>query len=237
MATDRHYNITIHTQLARFAGRGMWTEMTEYLGRLSNADYRTAGYIVGERILPGLEVQAFWELFACLSLFDAKAFLVTVCKSAAHRIVAEEITLQGDALERLFTEWNKGGHDIDKQKFIRTILPSLAQPDDVVSLFERLAITDSEARLDYLLCVDSLPCAFVFFNTLKSMEQNPARLRHYCLLLMKKGTNMSYNLASIVKNYFDLTGVPGTFSLAIAPHEQNYLERSFDTFSKVMRSV
>ena len=52
--------------------------------------------------------------------------------------------------------------------------------------------------------------------------------------LMKNGDAMSFNLASLMKTYFALNELKGTFSLSLKPFELARIESSFEAFRNAM---
>jgi hypothetical protein len=237
MGRERHYSSIILERLMQFANKQRWTELITFLNGLSNSDFRTANYMIGEIIMPQMTQTDFWTLFDQLARYNSKAFVQTMLKAAAPMIHDNRLTLESEILDDLFQYWNQNDKFIDKHKFIMSILPVLNNPDDLTNLFNRLEITDTRLQLNYLVEFDNLPCQFLIFNNLKLLAHEPEVLRHYCVLLIKHGGDASFNLACLLKAYFDIKDVPGNFSLSIEPHELSYIDRSFETFSKVMRRV
>ena len=54
--------------------------------------------------------------------------------------------------------------------------------------------------------------------------------------VVRKGDRLSFNMAAIVRQYFDITSIPGTFSLNLPPYAQGRMERSPENFLKVLQS-
>ena len=79
--------------------------------------------------------------------------------------------------------------------------------------------------------------AFVLLRALCYEEHDRDFLITTCRQVMKRGDNLSFNLASLLRTYFDLPEVKGTFSLALQPYELSRLDTDFDVFSRVMTKV
>ena len=80
---DKHYNPAISRCLQNFAEQRDWQGLLLYLDGLSNAQFRTAGYMLGERTIPELDESDMWTLISSLVAHNAKAFLVTMMKAVA----------------------------------------------------------------------------------------------------------------------------------------------------------
>ena len=52
--------------------------------------------------------------------------------------------------------------------------------------------------------------------------------------LMKKEDSLAFNFVSLMKVYFDLPEIKGTFSLRLNPYEIGRAEASFDSFVKIL---
>ena len=104
-------------------------------------------------------------------------------------------------------------------------------------LFQDFAITDAHRRTEFLLRTAGLVAAFVLLRTLRFEEHDRAYLVSVCRQVMKRGDNLSFNLASLLRAYFDLTEVRGTFSLTLQPFELSRLDTDFEVFSRVMTRV
>ena len=89
----------------------------------------------------------------------------------------------------------------------------------------------------FLLRTDGLPAAFVLLRTLRFEEHNRAFLLATARELIKRGDNLAFNLASLLRAYFDLSELRGTFSLTLQPYELSRLDTDFDVFRRVVTKV
>ena len=53
-------------------------QLVAYLGTLSNSQFRLAGRVLAERLLPGCDGAVFWQVFRTLFLSARKASLGTL---------------------------------------------------------------------------------------------------------------------------------------------------------------
>ena len=232
MSNDKHYNPAICQHLQRYVGQSDWQGLFSYLDGLSHSHFRTAGYILGEHILPQLDEAAAWTLARVLAEHDARAFLVTMTKAIALRLGRGEMHLRSNA-SRAFLAYIKG-NDIDSQKAMATLLPVLESPDDIAWLFRKLDIEEGLPRLPLLLRVPTLAAGYVLFQTLHHLEHDRPMLVRVASFLMKRGDALGFNLASLLRTYYGLDEVLGTFALRIEPYQLARLNANYEAFCTAM---
>lgn len=238
MVNDKRYNPVIYSRLNTLCGQKDWEGLVRYLQRLSHAAFRTAGLMLGERVLVDAPEDDYWEAFLHLLRFDAKALLGTLLKAAVIRVEQKRLSLRHLGFSRLTEELNATtDRELDKHKILLNLIPVLPSDIEMEYLFNGLQTVDPRRRAAYLLRGNSLMCYFMLFRTLRFEEHDKDYLADCCRFLMKKGDSLSFNLARIVKNYYDLPQVKGTFSLRIRPYEMGRLDTSFETFSRVLSSI
>ena len=81
MISEKHYNPAVFAKLSVLAQSDSDSLLTAWLSTLSNASFRTAGYMLGERIMQTVPVDRFWQLFRSLVAYNTRAFLVTMLKA------------------------------------------------------------------------------------------------------------------------------------------------------------
>lgn len=217
----------IASRLRMIADGRQWSSLTTYLDGLSNAQFRTAGYILGEVILPGISSEDFWSVTTLLYNYNAKAFLVTLMKAACLR-VDEFGSLPAEQLWSLMAK-----NEIDASKALLTLLP--AMPDEVEMAQHMMNVMISnkaEKLINILLRVDTPAAAFLLLKAMRQVEHNHDLLVRTTYYLIKKGDAISFNLASLFKVYFGLDEVRGTFSLRLEPFELARLETNYEAFKK-----
>ena len=238
MTEGKYYNRAMEARLGMFFEAMDWDGLAAYLGGLSHKDFRMAGDIIGERLLPQVEPPVFWGAFHALLAFHAKAFLGTMLKSARVRRQTVGFTLRDGGFLLVADFLNRQGTAVDRGKFIMAMLRMFGEDvAELEHLFQCLHVEDGQGRMDYLLQGDGMACAYLLFRAMRHVEHDHELLARCCRLLMKKGDRLSFNLASLAKVYFDLPQVKGTFSLRVSPYQLGRLESSYADFKKMMSLV
>lgn len=234
---DRHYSPIVASRLDILFAAGDWDALVAYLGTLSNAHFRTAGYIIGERLLPAAAPEVFWEVMLRLTSWQPKAFTVTMAKAAVPRLRAGTLSLDDAGYARLARALSAPGRVIDREKLLRQWLPAVAMPESVERLFDSLHVGDPRRRIAFLVREESLAAGFVLLRTLRFEEHDRALLVRTCRELMRRGTSRAFNLASIVRAFFGLEEVGGVFSLQLEPYEFARVDTDFAIFVRVVCKV
>lgn len=233
MSSDKHYNPAIHRCLQNFVGQRDWQGLLLYTDELSNAQFRTAGYILGERVMPTLGEGDTWELARVLTQHNARAYLITILKAIRSKMVQGEIKLHSTG-GRAFLDAIRS-NDIDRQKALLELLPVIDVPADIQWLFGKLGVEEGRARMASLLRIPTLSCSFALFHTLRYADHDHALLVRTTLFLMKRGDALGFNLASLLRAYYGLEEVKGTFALHIEPYQLARLGSNYEAFCQAMR--
>ncbi len=244
---ELHYHPMIYARLRQLFDAGDWEMLTAYLDGLSHSHFRTAGYLIGERLLTDVPAATFWDVASRLILWQPKAFTVTMAKAAAPRLSAGTLTLADDGFLRLAAALEGDSHLLDRQKLLLQWLPVIAEPQALERLFDLLRVGEARRRVDFLLRTEGLTAAFVLLRTLRFEEHDRDYLTAVCRQLIHRAStlahsagqadSLSYNLASLLRTYFDLQDLRGTFSLTLQPYELSRLDTDFDTFCRVVTKV
>ncbi len=228
MLNTRRHNPILHSRLTAFSTTADWNGLLALLRRLSVADFRTAGLLLSEQILPALSVADFWNCFGAIVPSHPKAYLMTFMKAAvsggAFHHTDNEV-LQDFLLYKASA--------IDKRKTLEALLPHL---DDAAKAYKLLILCTEDSpreRISLLIKVCTPVSYYMLFREAQRID-NEADLRAYCLLLMKRGERISFNLACIMGQYFALRDLPGTFSLRLQPYEFGRLNESYENFKSVL---
>lgn len=229
MIRDVHYSVEIDRRVGPLVGQEDHKGLLELLDSLSNSQFRTAVYMLGERFALDLTPNAFWKLFAVLLQHDSKAFLVVMLKALAQRMEQGEASIQDEGFQTLCHMMN----EVDRQKTVSFLLPYLNDVDLVKHLFNCFGL-EAHEWIPYLIKVNTLPCAFVLFSSLRYIEHDRDYLLRVAYFLMKRGDGLSFNLASLMKAFFGLEELKGTFSLQLKPFELARLETSYKAFCEKM---
>ena len=244
---DNHYNPIIYRRLQGLFEGHEWDALMPYLTTLSNSQFRTAGYMIGERLLRDVDAAVFWEVARCLILWDAKAFTVTLAKAAVPRFKAGTLSIEDEGFQQLTAALADERHVIDRQKLLLQWLPAVEDYATMEALFDALGITEARRRVDFLLQHDSLCAAFVLLRTLRFEEHDRDYLTSVCRQLIRRaaaqssptgsGGSLSYNLASLLRTYFDLPDLRGTFSLQLEHYELSRIDTDFEVFRRAVTKV
>ena len=217
-------NSVLKAQLAVFIRTGKAEALRDYLLSLRNADFRLAGTVLTDKDL--WTDADIWHFAATLVAANNRAFLGTMLKAAAALVLTTPSPAFADACTT----------EVDRRRALESLLPRVASPAEIHELLRLFYAADAPAATvePLLFNAGTAPAYFVLFNLLKQHEDDVAYLRRYGIELIRKGDKRSFNLACIIKEYFALPELPGTFSLALQPYELSRLDTSFDTFLTII---
>ena len=223
---DCHYSKTIEQHLLQPLKDADSEGLVRLLSSFSRSEQRTAGYMLGERLLLDCSAELYWQMTEALVCYDSKAYLITLMKTFLLRLSRGTASLSDVTFGRLAAGFN----EVERQKVALLLLPELEQPKQVEQLFQLLGLAKGREQLVYLIRVDTLPCLFLLLRSLRYVEHDRAEVLKVARQLMKRGTAGSFNLASIVKVAFGLDELSGTFSLRLQPYQIARLEQSYEAF-------
>ena len=216
-------------------------QLLAYLAEMSNAQFRNASRVLGERLLPSVDNDVFWPLFRALFLSDRKAYLGTLLKALVLRLSPRGAEVSTSILEEsgIWTsEFVSVCHeltDTDRKKVLLSLLPLLASPSDVERLFLQCGQKEGSSWIPFLLQVQSKPCYFLLLKALRYVEHDKPLLIRTCHFLMKRGDGLSFSMASLLRLSFGLEEVRGTFSLSLEPYQLARVEQSYEAFLQTMK--
>ena len=224
--SDRHYSKTIEQKLLPPLQTEDAEGLVHLLDSLSRSEQRTAGYMLGERLLIECQPDVYWKMTDALVRYDSRAYLITLMKTFLVRWKQGTASLSDEPLEQLAASFN----DVERQKVALLLLPEFDQPKQVEQLFHLLGISKGREQMVYLVRIDTLPCLFLLLRSLRYIEHDRSEVLKVARQLMKRGTGGSFNLASIIKVAFGLDELTGTFSLRLQPYQIARLEQSYEAF-------
>lgn len=231
---DRHYHPIVFRRLQDLLSQHNWGGAVDYLDQLSHAQFRTAGYMLAERLLPQLSQDEFWTLTRILVAHNSKAYLVTTMKCAATLMAQDKLHVTHPGCQDFLADISHS--EIDRQKALLQILPHIGEPELMEDVLTRTGASAPPERLSILLRAEpTMPVAYMLFRTLMYLENDRHLLIRTTYYLMKRGDGFSFNLASIIKHYFGLDEVKGTFSLQFQDYELSRISQSYPAFVQVMR--
>lgn len=226
MSSDKHYSKTLEQHLLPLLQAEDAEGLVRLLDSFSRSEQRTAGYMLGERLLLDCPTDLYWKMTEALVRYDSRAYLITLMKTFLLRSRRGTAGLSDAPFVRLAATFN----DIERQKVALLLLPALDSPMQVEELFFALGIAKGREQMVYLVRIDTLPCLFLLLGSLRYIEHDRAEVLKVARQLMKRGTGPSFNLASIIKVAFGLDELTGTFSLRLQPYQIARLEQSYEAF-------
>ena len=224
--SDHHYSKVLEQKMLPAVQNGDAEGLVQLLGSFSRSEQRTAGYMLGERLLLDCPKDLYWKMTEALVRHESKAWLITLMKTFLMRLKNGSASLS----DKSFAELAAGFNEIERQKVARLILPELDSPKLIEKLFSVLGIAKGREQMVYLVRIDTLPCLFLLLRSLRYIEHDHEEVLKVARQLMKRGTGASFNLASIIKIAFGLDELRGTFSLRLQPYQIARLEQSYDAF-------
>ena len=210
-----------------------WDGLYQQFQSASNADFRRMETLVRERVMPQLSNTEFWEAYLHLLMYRRQAFLPCILGVAG---LAKADALDVDCKEaKEVASWIQGHTPESAAKIVRMAIPLLTTANQIEG-FLRLFEYHDERDCVTVLVKESTPYAYyVLFNVLRRAADNRQLLVAVCQAIMKKNDDMSFNMASLLRSYFDLNEIKSTFSLQIEPYELSYIEQSYDNFLHVLK--
>lgn len=209
---------------------GDYATLPTMIQNLSHADRRRCGVLLGEELLPALG-EEYWQVFAAVVPADPKAYLGTFLK-ALSLLLRRDRNCWRDPLLANFLR--NQASDIDRRKCAETIMPCLEGIADIEELVAICFPDAKEGKALFLLRTATPQAYFLLFKHLRTIDDDAATLRKYCIALLKRGDSLSFNMAYIIQDYFDLERLPATFSLHLQPYQYSRLEQSFDEFCQLL---
>lgn len=210
--------------------------VVEQMEGLSNKDFRRLSESLAKEILPSMP-ECFWDCFLNIVPAHPKAYLGTFLR-AARQIIQQNKSANNEKfiVHPAFEQYaQKYANEIDKQKCMEILLPLCRSIDTAEYLLSHLKF-DSERTAQILLHTGSSISYYLLFKYLRTIEDTPLHLRKYAIALLKKGDSLSFNLACMIQNYFDIPQLPATFSMNLPPHLLARMDSSYETFSKLLNN-
>ena len=103
-------------------------QLLAYLGEMSNAQFRNASRVLGERLLPSVDNDVFWQVFRALLLSDRKAYLGTLLKALVARLCPKGVHPTSEVLDEVglwtgvFPSLCRELTDTDRKKILLALL-------------------------------------------------------------------------------------------------------------------
>lgn len=228
------YSHTLAVRMGEYIQNGDYEGLTVFLEQLTNSAFRTACIMLGGELPDKLDRDAFWQLATHLMLWHPKAFVVTMGKAVVRRVKAGKLAFDDAAAETLYQQMEGPQHIIDRDKLLREWLPACTDPGTMELLLSRLETSTVQRQVDFLLYTVSLPAAYVLLRTLRMEEHDRQLLLSTARQLMRRGDSLAFNTASLLRTYFDLNELRGTFSLNIPPYALSRLDTDYEAFCRTV---
>ena len=237
MTVQAKHNPVVSRRLAQYAAACDWDGMLSYLQGLTHSQFRAAGLALEHEVLPCLSHDDFWTCFLHIVPEESKAYLMTFLKAAVRNYREGRLKMEHPALHEFGKLVVSEERLVDERKFLQTCLPVVRSVEEVTALLNCFGVEEPQRIIAYLLPVNTPECYFVLFQLLRKMDHVPVLLTGICTKLMREGSDMAFNLVSILKCYFDLPQVKGAFSLKLDAYELSRIETSFEAFRAILTRV
>lgn len=210
-----------------------WDGLYQQFQSASNADFRRMETLVRERVMPQLSNTEFWEAYLHLLMYRRQAFLPCILGVAG---LAKADALDVDCKEaKEVASWIQEHTPESAAKIVRMAIPLLTTANQIEGFLRLFEYHDERDCATVLVKESTLYAYYVLFNVLRRAADNRQLLVAVCQAIMKKNDDMSFNMASLLRSYFDLNEIKSTFSLQIEPYELSYIEQSYDNFLHVLK--
>lgn len=173
----------------------------------------------------------YWRIFAAVVPTDPKAYLGTFLKALSLLLRRDRNCWRDPLLANFLCNQ---ASDIDRRKCAETIMPRLEGIADIEELVAICFPDAKEGKALFLLRTATPQAYFLLFKHLRTIDDDAATLRKYCIALLKRGDSLSFNMAYIIQDYFGLERLPATFSLHLQPYQYSRLEQSYDEFCQLL---
>lgn len=219
---------SIHAMIAN----GDWDSLRSALTKMSNSEFRKTEGQVRSHILPLLDNDAFWAAYAQLVMFRRQSFISGIL-AIGHLARSGKLSLDNDDA-RGVASWLAENSPESVAKVLRMALPLLQSYEQVEAFLSVFKMESAAQCASVLLQEDAVHTYYALFNLLKQHCDDHTLIYQTCLGLIKKNTDLSFNMASIVRIYFDVKEIKSTFSLSVQPYELSYIDKSYDNFVRVL---
>lgn len=232
MVTTHKYNPILKSRLLAQVQAGSAEGLDALLRSLSVAEFRTACYQLAEDILLGIESEQYWHFFMYLVPPRSKVYLGLFLKAAVKLYRAQSLRLD----EGVLAEFASQATPIDVRKTLERLLPEVSDPVDMQLLVRVFCQNQLEQAAPHLVRAGTPTAYYQLFCLLKTAESDRQLLHAYASLLLRKADSLSFNMTSIIRQYFDLQDIPGRFSLQLEPYELSRLDQGAEYFFKILQS-
>lgn len=216
-------------KIASISESGNWQQLPECLARMTNSEFRRLQQTVREKILPGLDNQRFWEAYKHFVAYRPQAFLPGI---VAIKHLADNGTLDFDNCH--VEQIAKRLTAVQKGKVVSMAIPYLKTDTQITGMFKALEYNAPESQAIILANHTSTLAYYVLFKTLRNAPDNHQLCINICRHIMKKQDDLSFNMASLLREFFGLNEIKSQLSLNIEHYELSFIDTSFERFKYVV---
>ncbi len=209
-----------------------WESMNKMLHSLSNMEFKRMQSVMRTELLPRLDNALFWETLLHIIIFKKAAF-ISGALSASRLAKSGELNFECDEARALLNYLRTHSPE-SVVKIANMMITFLNSEEQINSMFKTFCINDEKERIAILIKETSPLAYYMLFKNLCQLQDDTATARKCCIFYMQKKDDRSYNMACILRSYFDIPNINTKFSLTIEPYELSYIERSYDTFLRIL---
>lgn len=233
------YNPQIEQMVKPLLQQADFAALQNYLDRLPHSGRRVAEALVAQVAGNELRGEDFFACFVALCQWNPKTFLGRMLGALTTAYALGRVH---PTESPLFAEYAAGvvaaGATVDRNKCLHALLPCLRTPSEVHALLTLFAVDEPAARVRALLPFDTLPCAFVLFQSLRKLDHKSDFLVRTSSALVQRGDRHAFNLSSLINAYFDLPPTEGRhYALNVEPYRLGYAENDYAHFCRVLNSI
>lgn len=210
-----------------------WESLSRHFDTMTNMEFRRTEVLVRERVLPELGNDSFWETLLHIIIYKRSAFLS--CAAGVGRIARSGVLSFASEYTLALSEYLAKTNPDSLVKIVNIMLPHMVTLTQVEGLLRCFLHDGYRAHVAVLLKMDSPLCYYVLFRTLRHLAEDKKLIETCCRFIMKRNNDMAFNMASMLKVYFGLTGLQFRFSLNIEPYELSFIDKNYDTFLRVLQ--
>lgn len=224
--------MSIKENIQPLVERHDWDALRQVFSRMTNMEFRKTEGVMRNDILPGLSNEDFWEALFHLVVYRHQAF-ITCILAVKHLVADNTLAFNNRWIEELvaFLTQNSPG---TLQKLMTMAIPIMETETQINEMFNAFGFENERDRIAALINVATPLAYYVLFKILKHLADNRELVRKCCIFILKKNDELSYNMASIIREYFDITDIRSRFSLAVAPYELCFIDSSYENFEYVV---
>lgn len=207
-----------------------WNGLEIRLNCMSNMEFRRIQVAIRESILPKLDNKKYWRALLQLIKFRKQSFITGIL--AIDKLAERNILDFKDKGARALSEYLNSESPETVKKIADMAISKLNSIELLEEFFEVFKVNDLQ-KLPPLLKCQKPQTYYCLFKALQRLSDNNV-VRLCCNQLVKHNSDISFNMASILKSYFDISDLKWQLSLKIEPYELNRIDRDYNTFCSIL---